>query len=101
MATETIDDAVSFLEKINSESEVTVKFRKKDNTMRIMRCTLDFTRIPPDQKPKSVSLQRILKQLRQYGILRVYDLEKSDWRTVPVDRCEWLETDREFYRVAI
>lgn len=88
----TISTAIEFLAKIKEEKEVTLRFIKKDGTTRIMRCTLDFTRIPRLKQPKTVDLEKILKLLTKNKVLHVFDLEKNDWRSVPFEYVDWLET---------
>jgi hypothetical protein len=83
--------AIEFLKKLRSEQEVVIKFIKKDGNTRLMRCTLDFKKIPKENLPKGVNLPQILN-LIQKNILRVYDLDVSGWRSIPFDRTEWLET---------
>jgi len=95
----TITDALDFFNKINSSNKVTVKFVKKDNTMRIMNCTLDFEIIPRDKRPKNVNVPRILSDIKKYGLLRVYDLDKQDWRSIPFTRVEYLETPQKIYNI--
>jgi len=96
---EVIDDAIDFLEKIRAEDEVTIKFRKKDGTERIMRCTLNFDRIPDADKPKDVSLKKIMNLIRKFKHIHVYDLDKNGWRTVPFDRAEWMDINNQRYRI--
>jgi len=99
MADDVIKTAVEFLERIKAEDEVTVKFRKKNNEERIMRCTLNFGKIPKEKHPKDVNLAKILKLIDQYKIIHVYDLDKNDWRSVPFDRTEWLKTTDKQYTI--
>jgi hypothetical protein len=87
-----IDSAIQFFEKIKAEDEVTVKFRKLDGAERVMRCTLNFSKIPNNQKPKDVNMASIFKLVMQHKMVHVYDLDRKDWRTVPFDRSEWIET---------
>lgn len=95
-----ITTALTFLDKIREEGEVTVKFRKKDGEERIMRCTLDMEKVPMAQRPKSVNLAKILRLLNTHNILHVYDMDIGDWRSVPFDRSEWLETtDNRRYKI--
>lgn len=97
---ETISDAIEFLEKIRGEDEVKIKFTKVDGSSRIMRCTLNFDKIPGIQRPKEVDLPKILKLLNTNKILHVFDLDKKGWRSVPFNRSEWLETpSRKIYKV--
>ncbi len=88
-----IDNAISFLEKLREVDHATVKFTKKDGTERVMKCTLNFSKIPRTQQPKSVNLPKILKLLKDNGIAHVYDMEKKDWRSVPFKKVEYLITD--------
>ena len=87
-----IVSAVQFWQKVYTEKTVTVKFVTKDNRDRIMRCTLDFTKIPEKDHPKTVNIEKILKLIQKNKIMHVYDLDKKQWRSVPFDRVEYLET---------
>jgi len=101
MANDVIDNAVDFLEKIRKEDEVTIKFIKKNGDERVMKCTLNFDKIPSRHKPKDVSIANIMKNIRIHKLVNVYDLEKNDWRSVPFDRAEWLETPSNNLRYTI
>jgi hypothetical protein len=94
MADKTIDNAVDFLTKIRDEDEVNIRFEKKDGTMRNMRCTLSFKKIPKSEQPKEFSLTKILKLLNKNKILHVYDLDKQGWRSVPFNKTEYVETPK-------
>lgn len=96
---ETITSAIEFLKLIKKEKEVVVQFEKKDGTLRLMKCTLDFTRIPKDKKPKGVDLVKILGKIQKSKILSVFDLEKQEWRSIPFERLEFLQTpsDKKLY----
>jgi len=87
-----ISSAIEFLKRVRTEDAVTIKFIKQDGTERVMRCTLNFSRIPPESKPKKVDLAKILKLIDENGILHVFDLEKQEWRSVPFERVKWLQT---------
>ena len=78
-----ITSAIEFWEKLDNDGEGKVKFLKKDGTIRIMKCTLDFTRIPKSKYPKSFNMSKVLKLMQASGIINVFDLEKKDWRSVP------------------
>jgi len=100
MPEDIIDNVIDFLNRIRTEDEVTIKFTKKDGTTRIMKCTLNFGKIPREDHPKEVNLPKILKLLKASKILHVYDLEKHAWRSVPFEAAEWIETpDRRRFRV--
>ena len=95
-----IDNAITFLDKLREEDMVQIKFIKKDGSIRIMKCTLDFSKIPRKQHPKSMNLPKILKLLKSSGIIHVFDLEKKGWRSVPFRKVEWLlTTDARRYRI--
>jgi len=89
---ETVTSAIEFLKLIKDEKEVLVKFEKKDGSTRLMKCTLDFTKIPKEKKPKGVDLTKILSKINKSKILSVFDIEKQDWRSVPFERLEFLQT---------
>jgi len=59
---------------VDNLSEVRIKFTKKDGTERDMLCTLAESKIPEDKKPKSDTTITD-------DVLRVFDLEKQDWRS--------------------
>lgn len=100
MPEDIIDNVIEFLNRVRTEDEVTIKFTKKDGTTRIMKCTLNFSKIPREDRPKEVNLPKILKLLKVSKILHVYDLEKHGWRSVPFEAAEWVETpDRRRFRI--
>lgn len=94
-----IVSALQFWKKVYDEKEVMIKFTKQDNTQRLMRCTLDFTKIPEKDKPKRVNIQQILKLIQQNKIMHVYDLDKKAWRSVPFDKVEYMDTPTRRYFV--
>jgi hypothetical protein len=99
MAEEQIRNAVKFWETLYEAGEGTVRFRKKDGNARTMKCTLDFKKIPQKHHPKSVNMAKILKLMQKNGIIHVYDLEQKDWRSVPFERVDWLETPDKRYKI--
>jgi hypothetical protein len=95
-----IRSAIEFWEKVYQAGEAKVKFTKKtDGTIRIMRFTLDFSRIPKKQHPKSVNMAQILRLIQKSGIIHVYDLDKKEWRSVPFRSVDWLEIGDERYKI--
>ena len=88
---DTFKTALEFCQKIYDEKSATVKFVKKDGTIRIMNFTLDMAKIPKKDHPKKVDLVKILKQMNENGIIHVYDLDKMGWRSVPFERADWIE----------
>lgn len=95
-----ITSVLDFFQKISSEKEVTIKFQKKDGTIRIMKCTLDFEKIPNNKKPKNISMSKILSQIQKNHLVHVFDLEKQSWRSVPFNRVEWMETSDKIFNVS-
>lgn len=87
---DTITTAVDFLDRIHAEGVVYIQFTKKDGSTRKMQCTLDFKKIPKADRPKSTNLRKILNDLNQHGLIRVYDMENMGWRSIPVGRVEWM-----------
>lgn len=98
LAPEPITTAIDFLKKIKAEDEAHILFKKKDGTDRLMRCTLNFNKIPKEHKPKDLKLENILALIKK-NILHVYDLDASGWRSVPVDKTKWVEASGTRYNV--
>lgn len=68
--------------------ETTVKFRKANHDLRVMRCTLKF-----DLLPEKVQNQLVAKEKEKdpdaivnEEVVTVFDLEQQDWRSFRVDR---------------
>jgi hypothetical protein len=57
--------------------DLCVTFTKKDGTERAMRCTLIEGRIPTDKAPKNESTTGT----NSGSAVRVFDTEKSEWRS--------------------
>ena len=72
-------------------SEVTVTFTKADGTDRDMLCTLDGSRIPV-ATAKPASVDGIVRESRKSKkepdphSIRVFDLEKQEWRSFRFER---------------
>jgi len=94
-----ITSAVEFWQELYDAGEGKVKFVKKDGTIRIMKCTLDFTRVPKNKHPQSVNISKILKLMQSSGIINVFDVEKKDWRSVPFERVDWMETPTKRFKI--
>lgn len=67
------------------ETGLVVSFTKKDGEKRTMKCTLNFGIIPEVQHPKDENFTPIGDQNKYY---RVYDLEKTEWRSIPKEGTE-------------
>lgn len=55
---------------------ITVTFRKKDGTERVMLCTRNLAAIPKDKHPKGNS-----KKTAPTHLIVAFDLEKGEWRS--------------------
>lgn len=56
-----------------------VTFTKVNGEERDMACTLLESRVPDDKKPKGTGAPE------NESVLRVFDVEKSDWRSFRID----------------
>jgi len=79
---------------------ITVSFIKADGAVRDMNCTLDWDRIPADKQPQDVPVEKLLetkkrKQPDEHS-LRVFDLEKQEWRSFRFDRLKKVSATLEF-----
>ena len=99
MADNIITNAIEFWNKTYQVKEAKIKFIKKDGTERVMRFTLDFSRIPKEKHPKSINMAKIVKLMQQNGIIHVFDLDKSDWRSVPFNNIEWVDINNKRYKI--
>ena len=61
------------------DSEVTVKFTKKDGSERKMLCTLAEKKIPSEKSPTNSG------KTKSDEALAVFDLEKQSWRSFRFD----------------
>lgn len=64
---------------------VTLTFAKKDGSERIMKCTLNESKIPAEKAPKNSG------KAVNSEILPVFDVEKSDWRSFRWDSIKKVE----------
>jgi WYL_2, Sm-like SH3 beta-barrel fold len=82
------------------KDEITVTFVKADGTDREMRCTLNPEKLPP-APVASGPVDGIVKESRERKkpdehSLRVYDLDKSEWRSFRFDRLKKVTTELNF-----
>jgi len=84
-----------WVKQLLTNSEVTVTFTKADGTDRDMLCTLDHSRIPVSiAKPVSTTapVDGIVRESRKPRkepdphSIRVFDLEKQEWRSFRFER---------------
>ena len=92
-----IVSALQLWKKIYDEKDVFVKFIKKNGSERTMRCTLDFTKIPKPHRPKTLNIKNVQKLIEKNKVVRVYDLEKIGWRSIPFERVLYLDTKTKRY----
>lgn len=88
-----IDDRVEpllhqWLKDMLSVTEATITFTKVDGTERVMKCTLEPAKLPPvvineDAKPR--------KQSESTKALRVFDVEKNEWRSFTIKNVKRIE----------
>ena len=71
------------LVKLLKEKVVTVKFKKKDDTIRKMVCTLSEDYLPEPEPLAEGEVKRTKKD--NPNTLPVWDLEKLAWRSFRVD----------------
>ena len=77
-----------WLKGILPTTEATITFTKVDGTERIMKCTLEADKLPPvvikeDAKPH--------KQTDSTKALRVFDLDKKEWRSFTIKNLKRIE----------
>jgi hypothetical protein len=80
----------SWLKSMLQMGPATITFTKVDGTERVMRCTLEPSQLPPvvvkeDAKPR--------KETTSTKALRVYDLEKKEWRSFTLKNIKRIEID--------
>lgn len=100
MKNQIISNSISLLKLIKKSNNVTILFTKKDGNLRLMRCTLDFNKIPSEFRPKEYNIEQELKLIKQ-NILRVFDIEKQGWRSIPIDRSEFVVADNIRYQIQL
>jgi hypothetical protein len=77
-----------WLKGVLVSTPVVVTFTKTDGTERVMKCTLEAEKIPKveikeDAKPR--------KQSDSTKALRVFDLEKNEWRSFTIKNIKRIE----------
>jgi hypothetical protein len=71
------------LVKMLKEKVVTIKFKKKDDTLRKMVCTLSEDYLPAIESDVDITEKKIKKD--NPNVIPVWDLEKLAWRSFRVD----------------
>ena len=84
---------------------ITVTFVKADNTVRDMKCTLNWDFIPSDKHPKaatnSTAVDGIVRESKSRRepdphSLRVFDLELMEWRSFKFERLRKITAELSF-----
>lgn len=80
---------------------VTVTFVKADGSVREMTCTLNWDLIPTDKQPKDIPVENLLKESKKRRepdphTLRVFDVEKQEWRSFRFDRLQKVSAELNF-----
>lgn len=83
------------------KQSVTVTFVKADGTLRDMQCTLNYDAIPTDKHPGQPSVDGIVRESKQRKepdphSLRVFDMEKQEWRSFRFDRLQKITAELNF-----
>lgn len=88
-----------WVKSLLQKGPITVTFTKADGTDRAMLCTLDPERLPAP--PVSMPVDGVVKESRQRKqpdehSLRVFDLEKKEWRSFRFDRLKKVTAELNF-----
>ena len=88
-----------WIKSLLQKGPITVTFTKADGTDREMRCTLDLARIPAPTP--NVPVDGVVKESKQRKkpdehSLRVFDLEKNEWRSFRFDRLKKVTAELNF-----
>jgi len=81
------------------QQAITVTFVKSDGTVRDMLCTLNPYKIPQDKIPKNdVPVEHLLTEPKRSTehTLRVFDLEKGEWRSFRFERVQKITAELTF-----
>ena len=93
-----------WIKSLLQKSEITVTFVKADGTDREMLCTLNWEKIPTDKAPKATpsgSVDGILQESKSptdpnLNSIRVFDVEKQEWRSFRFDRLKKVTAELNF-----
>ena len=95
----------AWVKDLLQKSTITVTFVKADGTDREMLCTLNWDNIPVDKAPKETpttpidGIMRESKKPRKEPdphSIRVFDLEKQEWRSFRFDRLKKVTATLDF-----
>ena len=93
-----------WIKSLLQKSTITVTFVKADGTDREMLCTLNWDHIPVDKVPKAAptgSIDGLITESKTRKepdphSLRVFDLEKQEWRSFRFDRLKKVTAELNF-----
>ncbi len=80
------DASKEWLRDTLHNQEVIVTFKKKDGTIRDMRCTLSEKLIQPYERKENSTPKR-----QNDDVLPVFDLDKNEWRSFRLDSVKKVE----------
>jgi hypothetical protein len=88
-----IDDIIEpvlhqWLKSMLAITEVTVTFTKVDGSERVMKCTLEASKLPVIELKEGAKPR---KETTSTKALRVYDLEKNEWRAFTIKNIKRIE----------
>lgn len=66
------------------KNPTTITFRKKDGSMRTMRCTRNMDNIPEEHHPKGETIEPT-------GCVRAFDIDKNEWRSFIIENVKRIE----------
>ena len=89
----TIDDAIEpvlhqWLKSMLAVTEMTITFTKVDGSERVMKCTLETSKLPVIELKEGAKPR---KETISTKALRVYDLEKNEWRAFTIKNIKRIE----------
>lgn len=88
-----------WVKSLLQKGPITVTFVKADGTDREMLCTLDLSRIPP--ATPNTPVDGVVKESKQRKkpdehSIRVFDLDKNEWRSFRFDRLKKVTAEINF-----
>ena len=88
-----IDDRVEpmlheWLNSILKVTDATITFTKVDGTERVMKCTLEPTKLPVVELKEGAKPR---KETTSTKALRVFDIEKNEWRSFTIKNIKRIE----------
>ena len=95
-----ITSAWELLRLLEDLDVATIKFIKKDGSVRLMKCTINLDIIPKRDYPKGLLRgerwrpSEMMKRAEVHKQVRVYDLEKNGWRTINFETAKWLRDEQ-------